>query len=363
MKKILHITESMGGGVLSFLIDQTNALADKYEIYIAYAVREQTPKNLSSFFDKRIHLIKVKNFQRSVNPVKDLKAFAEIRRIAEKVKPDIIHLHSSKAGAVGRLAFNGKKIPVFYNPHGYSFLMKDQSKAKCMIYKTIEWLCGLRKCTTICCSNGEYLESKPISRRSVCVNNGINISSLQEILEKQPQPSEHPFTVFTLGRISYQKNPVLFNQIAEKMPDVNFVWIGDGELREELKAPNISITGWVNREQALAYSIPCDAFLLTSLWEGLPLSLLEAMYMKKVCIVSDVIGNHDVITTGVNGLVCNSADDFVNAIRKAQNDSKCKQMIKNARNDVENEYCTDVMVRKYRSIYEKALRKNMIIKK
>lgn len=55
---------------------------------------------------------------------KDIVAFFEIRRIASEIKPDIIHLHSSKAGALGRFAFNGKRVPLFYTPHGYSFLMR-----------------------------------------------------------------------------------------------------------------------------------------------------------------------------------------------------------------------------------------------
>ena len=58
------------------------------------------------------------------------------------------------------------------------------------------------------------------------------------------EEAEHPFTVYTLGRICYQKNPTLFNEIAEALPDVKFIWIGDGELREQLTSKNIEITGW-----------------------------------------------------------------------------------------------------------------------
>ena len=59
------------------------------------------------------------------------------------------------------------------------------------------------------------------------------------------------------------------------MPDVKFLWIGDGELRNELKSPNINITGWVNREEALKISMNTDVFILTSLWEGLLLVFLK----------------------------------------------------------------------------------------
>ena len=129
-KKILYIVEAMGGGVCTYIVDLANELVNSYDMYIAYAVRKQTPENYKDYFDKRIHLIEVENFARAINPSKDIAAFFEIRKIAKRVRPDIIHLHSSKAGALGRLAFNGKKVPVFYTPHGYSFLMQNSSSTK-----------------------------------------------------------------------------------------------------------------------------------------------------------------------------------------------------------------------------------------
>ena len=162
------------------------------------------------------------------------------------------------------------------------------------------------------------------------------------------------FTVFTLGRICFQKNPRLFNKIAEAMPDVRFMWIGDGEMSNELMASNIEITGWAERDAAIRYSLSADVFILTSLWEGLPMSLLEAMYMKKLCVVSDVIGNRDVISNGVNGYVCDCVSDYVEAIRTAQN-RKCNEIIDRAYKDSITQYNTTVMVENYVDLYRKAL--------
>lgn len=66
-KKILYIVEAMGGGVFTYIVDLANELVNKYDMYIAYAVRKQTPKNYKDYFDKRIHLIEVKNFGRAIN--------------------------------------------------------------------------------------------------------------------------------------------------------------------------------------------------------------------------------------------------------------------------------------------------------
>lgn len=352
-KKILYIVEAMGGGVFTYIVDLANELVNAYDMYIAYAVRKQTPKDYKDYFDKRIHLIEVKNFGRAFDPVKDIASFFEVKKIAAGVKPDVIHLHSSKAGAIGRVAFNGK-IPMFYTPHGYSFLMENYKPIKRRMFKIIESICAKRNCTTISCSVGEHQETLKLTKRATYVNNGINMTELQEIIDKT-EKVEHPFTVYTLGRICYQKNPALFNEIAKSLPDVRFVWIGDGELREELTSKNIEITGWADRATAIRYAANADVFLLPSRWEGLPISLLESMYMKKVCVVSNVIGNRDVILNGENGYVCMKVGDFVKSIEKCR--SEREELTEQAYQDILKMYNTKVMAEQYSKKYEIAVNK------
>lgn len=350
-KKILYIVEAMGGGVFTYIVDLANELVNEYEMYIAYAVRKQTPKNYKNYFDKRIHLIEVKNFGRAINPTKDIAAFFEVRKIAIAVQPDMIHLHSSKAGVIGRVAFNGK-IPMFYTPHGYSFLMESYKPIKRRIFKLIEAVCAKRNCITISCSVGEHQETLKLTKRATYINNGINMEELQEIMDKT-EKVQHPFTVYTLGRICYQKNPMQFNAVAEALPDIKFVWIGDGELREELKSKNIEITGWVDRTTAIRYAVNADMFLLPSRWEGLPISLLESMYMKKTCVVSNVIGNRDVIHNNENGFVCSDTEEFVKTIR--ENQSGTKGFTERAYQDILEMYNIKAMAKQYSEKYNKAI--------
>ena len=124
-KKILFIVEAMGGGIFTYITDLSNELVKKYDVTIAYSVRSQTPKDFKDYFNPDIHLVEVKNFTRSIDFIRDIKAVFEVKRIARDLKPDIIHLHSSKAGVIGRIAFNGKNARLFYTPHGYSFLMDN----------------------------------------------------------------------------------------------------------------------------------------------------------------------------------------------------------------------------------------------
>ncbi len=204
---------------------------------------------------------------------------------------------------------------------------------------------------TIACGKGEYEEARKLSGNSTYVNNGINIYAIKEYV-RDYDSQKRPIKICTSGRILCQKNPALFNQIAEKLPDVEFTWIGEGDLRAELTSPNIKITGWVSRIDALKILEECDVFLLPSLWEGLPLSLLEAMYLKKMCVVSNVIGNRDVIDSGRNGYICNNLSEYVTVLRDIV-DGKvdAKIMTELAHNDVEREYNLDVMAMEYDKKY------------
>lgn len=355
-KKILYIVESFGSGVFSFLVDLINNIDTDYEVVIVYGVREETLPNFKQYFKENVEFIKVENFTRNINPFKDIKALIEIKKIVKKEKPDIVHLHSSKAGILGRLAVNGNKIKMFYNPHGFSFLKMDDSKFKRMIYWWIEKITAMfnRKCTIVGCSNGEYEEALKLNKNSVCINNGINIDKIKKetvSLMKKKVDYEN-LKICTVGRISYQKNPDMFNQVAERFPNIAFTWIGDGDKKYFLKSPNIKISGWKSRQDVLRILNENDIFILPSLWEGLPISLLEAMYLKKICIVSNVIGNRDVIIDGNNGFISNSCKEYCGKIEYIKNNpSIIGKIIKKAFDDVNEKFCTDRMCSEYKKIY------------
>ena len=108
-KKILYVVEAMGGGVFTYIVDLANALVDTYDMYIAYAVRKQTPKNYRDYFDKRIKLVEVKNFCREIKPTKELAA-VEIQsmfRVMLEIHLTMRNKNYKKAGwsaLVGHLA-------------------------------------------------------------------------------------------------------------------------------------------------------------------------------------------------------------------------------------------------------------------
>lgn len=357
-KKILHIVEAFGGGVFTVLCDLLNGINDEYEVIVAYSLRPQTPVNFKEYFNSNIKFIEIKNFTRSINASKDFKALKEIKKIVKEVKPDIVHLHSSKAGILGRIGIHDKKIKMFYNPHGFSFLKLDDSKLKRFTYWMIEKGVAVinRKCTIIGCSMGEYEEAKKLNKNSICINNGINIDKLKEET-KELQEKEIDYNnlkICTVGRIGFQKNPKMFNQIAQSLPELQFTWIGDGELKEELTAANITITGWKERKDVLKILNENDIFILPSLWEGLPISLLEAMYLKKICIVSNVIGNRDVIQNEENGFIADYSKEYVQIVKNIEESREQNKKIQDkAYESVLQKYTLEQMGKAYDKIYHK----------
>ena len=350
-KKVLHIVEAFGGGVFTFLISLANSQCEKYDVTIAYALRPQTPEHFERFLSDKIHLIKVENFARSISGKQDVKAFLELRKILKEVMPDILHLHSSKAGFLGRMAVTDKKCKVFYTPHGFAFLKQDDSALKRMIYYDVERFAAWKCPNIIGVSKGEMEAAKPLTRHAWYVNNGINVALMPE--PKEPVFDLDQLVVGTSGRVCFQKNPTFFNNVAEAFLYEKFIWIGEGELQEELTSQNIEITGWKQGKETLLELEKLDIFLLTSRWEGMPVSLLEAMYMNKICVVTDVIGNNDVIRHGENGFLIHSANDAVLILQEIMNGKWDLVKIANqAHADVLKYYTVEKMCESYMEIYE-----------
>lgn len=137
------------------------------------------------------------------------------------------------------------------------------------------------------------------------------------------------------------------------VPEAQFIWIGNGELENELTAPNIEVTGWKPRKEALAMAKGADAFVLCSLGEAIAMSLIENMYIKKLILVSNTMGNKSVINDGVNGYVCNTAEEYADRIKSAMKKFP-SELPEKAYQDVLDIYNTEVMKKKYIEFYKKA---------
>lgn len=351
-KKILMVCEAFGGGVFTYVSQLCNDMADNFDVYLAYSLRPQTPKNYREFLDKRVHLIEMNNVGiKGLFSIKnDIAAIKELKVIKKNVNPDIIHLHSSVAGGLGRLAYKGNNV--LYTPHGYAHILMGSEK-KSKLYKMAEKILGNRALTLTCCES-EDEEARKFSKRTAYIETGVNLSDLSASLDGIEPVKNEKFTVFTLGRACVQKQPALFNRIAELVPEARFVWIGNGELENELTAPNLEVTGWKPRKEALEMAKGADAFILCSLGEAIAMSLIENMYIKKLILVSNTMGNKSVIQDGVNGYVCETAEEYAERIKAVMKEFPTS-LPEKAYQDVLNIYNTETMMKKYIDLYEKLI--------
>ncbi|WP_281231276.1 glycosyltransferase [Flavobacterium gelatinilyticum] len=307
--KVVHIIEALGGGVHTYFRDLStyfgsDEIKQNIETTIIYSGnrKEIDREKIKSEFSGNVNLLEI-DMLRNFSFLRDLKSVIRLTKELKKLNPDIIHLHSSKAGVLGRIAnfFLFKKKKLFYSPHGYSFLRTDISKPIQKFYwlieKSIQALFGG---ITVACGDTEFEIAKKIGH-SKLVRNGVDIDSIRQNFTEN---KSNKLTIGILGRITYQKNPDIFNKIALNFPDFNFVWIGDGELNTLLTAPNIRITGWLfDKENVLKELNRIDVYLQTSLWEGLPIAVLEAMALEKPVIASNVIGNKDIVLHNETGFL------------------------------------------------------------
>lgn len=357
-KRILMICEAFGGGVFAYVSQLCNDLCKSFDIYLAYALRPQTPTNFRDILDKRIQLIEVRNFGGSIfNIKKDIQVIKELRHIANSINPDLIHLHSSVAGGIGRIAFANSKTPVVYTPHGYAHILMGKGGLKLEMYRWMEYILGKTNCITLTCCKSEDEIAKTLSKHTAYIETGVNIEELSAQLDSIQPIKNKKFTVYTLGRTCIQKQPELFNEIAKLVPEARFVWIGGGELDHLLTAPNLELTGWKPRHEALAMGKGADIFILCSLGEAIAMSLIENMYMGKLILVSNVMGNKSVIQTGKNGFICNSAKDYANRIREAMTNYP-QEICNQAQKDVQTIYNTHTMTNKYIKFYHSIIKES-----
>lgn len=313
--RVLHVTESLAAGVGHYLVLVANAQAQLgHQVVIAHSVRPDTPvERLDQMFDPAIQRVVIPMVTQP-SPISDLKAVLALKRLIQGARPDAMHLHSSKAGVLGRLAsklaFANAKV--FYSPHGFAFLRQDVSRLKQRIFLLFEQVASWLGGTLIACSATEAdLAEKRVGCRSVVlVENAADLTEIPTWKGK----SDKKVRVLNSGRISFQKNPPFFRQVADGCRDLkaSFTWLGDGDLASSLMSDgNVEVTGWLPREVLMEYLAQADIFLMPSLWEGMPLALIEAQAVGLPAVVSDVVGCRDAVIDGETGFVCKTTHELI----------------------------------------------------
>ena len=350
--KILHIVECFSGGVYDFIRDFIEG-APNNQYSILYGKREGLKDNFQEDFKKNVNFILWEHAKREISLKNDFLALKELMSLLKKEKFDVIHLHSSKAGFLGRVVARicNQQNRVIYTTHGISFLRKDISNKKLQLYILLEKIGNLCGGKTIACSKSEaeFIQSKGI--KCSYVNNGIKLKNKEIKIEKKEGKE---LKIVTVGRITIQKNPKLFNKIAENFienKNIKFIWIGDGELKEHLNSKNIEITGWLSQKEVQQQLKEADIYLATSSWEGLSLAVLQAMENRLPLILSDCIGNKDLVKENYNGFLFKTKEEAIEKINIFFKKEKNIKIIgNNSRKILLKNFTYEDMIEKYKKI-------------
>ncbi|MGI8351377.1 glycosyltransferase [Niallia circulans] len=328
--KICMITECFAGGVLTYLRNICNYMDENgQEVIIIYSRKKETPENLKGLFNKNVKLIEIPFNRKS--PIAYINLYKSYKELLEKINPEVVHFHSSFSGYIGRILLKLNKNFIkksYYTPHGYAFLKLNSNKAFRKFFFYMEKFVTLINPRTIIVpiSDSEENAAKKITKEKNIkkVLTGIDTNQLDSIISDLNRYNNKAIHIVSTGRLSDQKNPLMFIEIAKKCKSLNlnvkFTWIGGGELegvvREKIKEYGlmdyVNITGWLEHQEAIKYMYQYgDIYLQTSLWEGLPLTVLEAMYLKLCVFVNNAPGNVDPIENNINGCILNEVNEFV----------------------------------------------------
>lgn len=354
--KIVHVVESFAGGVLQFLVNLTNGLP-MYQHVIIHGKREDTPSNYKKLFPKSTKFYSWNHAVREINCYRDILALIELYRLLNQLQDiGIIHLHSSKAGFLGRVAarFCGSKFKVVYTPHGLSFARQDISRYKKSMFIWLERFAAFLGGTTVACSASERDELIINKINAKFVNNGVQCKEIARV-----KANNNIITIGTVGRITFQKNPRLFNNIALLLRthrNARFLWIGDGELKSVLSSENIEVTGWLTQQEVEQLLGTIDIYISTSLWEGLPLSVLQSMAVGLPLVLSDCIGNRDLVVQDFNGYIYTNAAAAANYLLNLINDDNLRiKMAGGSHKLVREKFSLEEMCSGYARIYSEEI--------
>ena len=329
--RILHISEAFTGGLFASVTSLANGLADRgHDVHIAYSRRAETPDDVGAHLRRCVVLHELR-LARAIDPRADASGLIAIRRLVRALNPDIVHLHSSKAGVLGRVAarLGGVANRVFYSPRGLSFLQEDRSRAARRVYQAIEWTTAHFGGIVVACSQSELdmIRSRIRPRRAVLVENGIDVAAISPWRER----GDGRVVIAAAGRLTFARNAPLFARIAAATaaPNVDFIWLGDGDAadRAVLEGAGVQVTGWLPREEVLSRMSSIDVHLHPSRWEGMPIALIESQVAGVPAVATDVVGNRDVVEHGVTGYVGTRPDELAMHVRRLVADAALRRRL------------------------------------
>ncbi len=365
------ITQSEWGGAQRYIFDlATSQISQDYNVHVAAGGTGELLKKLDQ---KDITTHALVHLRRSINPWHDTLALFELIKLIYAVKPEVVHLNSSKAGILGSITAKlcGVKR-VVYTAHGFVFNEPLPLWQK-VFYRVAETITAPLKDVIICMSSIDYRSaiSAHVAKESklAIIHNGITPvtqTPREQARESLTIPHDR-FAVGTIANFYATKGLAYLIKAAATLkkthPEILTVIIGFGTLEAELRKQatelgvNDSVIFATNHQSDGASLLAAfDIFVLPSLKEGFPYALLEASHASLPIIATDVGGNRDIIEHQKNGLLVPAADSnaLVAAIEKiAISPDMAKRLGEAAQQKASRQWTLEAMVKQTQDCYIK----------
>jgi len=360
--RILYvITKSEIGGAQTHLLDVLRHFAREHEVTVAVGDDGFLAREAAGL---GVRTVVLRHLVHPISPREDARGVRELLAVMRRAQPDLVHLHSSKAGTIGRLAARILRTPVVFTAHGWPF-SRGTSLSRRVVALPAEWLMARITDGIINVSDWDrnlalrYRVGRPEIHE--VVHNGVRE------LPRVHRESHESFVVTMVARFDHQKaQPLLIRALAQLPQGVRVKFLGDGPLRPACEAlardlavhQRVSFVGNSGRvAEELAES---DAFALISHYEGFPISILEAMRAGLPIVASRVGGVPEAVIDGQNGLlVDNDIDGIARALEALRTDREARRrMGESSRQSFEARFTSDAMMQKLERVYRRVLERS-----
>jgi glycosyltransferase involved in cell wall biosynthesis len=310
MPAVVHVTQPTDAGVGAYVAAlSADQQARGWDVAVACPDGGRLADDLAAQGVRRIP------WQAGRNPGASVVAEAlRLQRLLDDARPDLVHLHSSKAGLAGRLAVRGR-LPTIFQPHGWSWL----AAARPLVLATVAWERLAARWTSlfICVGDGEAAQARAndLGGPYCVVRSGVDLTRFRPVGDGDRRTAraalglapDAPLAV-CVGRVSRQKGQdvllAAWPAVRLARPGATLALVGGGDLLETLRAqapPGVVFVGPV--DDARAWYVAADLVVLPSRWEGLPLTLLEALAVGRSVVGSDIPGIADALPRKAGAVV------------------------------------------------------------
>lgn len=302
MKKILHVAETIKGGIATILRQLTK---DMVNLNLICLVPEDQCEEIKD------STATVTTFKRSGRNITSCLYLAiKFIRLYRHERPDIVHIHSSFAGFIcrGLLCLLPGSPKVIYCPHAFSFLM-DISDWKKKLYAVIENMLSLKTDVIVCVSQYEYDEAIKWGldkSKLVVIYNGVEPPEIIVDSDVENDSENNGLNILFVGRLDFQKGIDIVERIAIELGKKCRVVIVGGGVHSNPKlaqAENIIYTGWVSKENMAHYYQQADVLLMPSRWESFGLVAVEAQSYGLPVVASRCSSLPEVVLEGTTGFL------------------------------------------------------------